>query len=49
VDQHPDLHRDVLVGAAACLQLDALAGRMMLDAWEQDASTLLPEPREEVA
>jgi pyrroloquinoline quinone (PQQ) biosynthesis protein C len=49
VDQHPDLHRDVLVGAAACLQLDALAGRMMLDAWEQDASTLLPEPREVVA
>jgi len=49
VEQDPTLHRDVLVGAATCLQLDALAGRQMLDAWEQGLSSLLDEPQQEVA
>src|SRR3954453_845545 len=35
VDQEPELQRDVLRGASACVRLDALAGRHMLDAWQQ--------------
>ena len=49
VDQEPDLHRDVLVGAAACLRLEALSGQWMIDAWRQGASALLAADREEVA
>jgi hypothetical protein len=49
VDEEPELHRDVLVGAAACLQLEARSGQLMLGAWKQDASALLPEHHEEVA
>jgi hypothetical protein len=49
VDDEPALQRDVLTGAAACVTLDALAGRQMIDAWEQGRSSLLVAPREEVA
>jgi hypothetical protein len=49
VDQEPELHRDVLVGAAACLRLEARSGQWMIDAWEQGASALLGADREEVA
>jgi hypothetical protein len=49
VDQEPDLQRDVLVGAAACLQLEARSGQWMIDAWEQGGSALLAPDREEVA
>ena len=49
VDQEPELHRDVLMGAAACLKLDALAGQQMLDAWDQGGSALLAVDHEEVA
>jgi len=49
VDQDPSLHRDVLVGTAACLRLDALSAHQMLDAWEGGASALLPDDRQEVA
>ncbi|MGY2876316.1 hypothetical protein ACVW00_003506 [Marmoricola sp. URHA0025 HA25] len=49
VDQEPDLHRDVLVGTAACLQLEARSGLLMLDAWETGASALLPDAYHEVA
>lgn len=49
VDAEPDLHADVLLGAAACVQLDALAGRQMVDAWHDGASALLPTDEQEVA
>jgi hypothetical protein len=49
VDQEPELHRDVLLGAAACLRLEALSGQWMIDAWEQGASALLPTDQEDVA
>jgi hypothetical protein len=49
VDDEPDLHRDVLFGAATCLQLEARSGTLMIETWEQDASALLPDTREEVA
>ncbi len=49
VEQEPELHRDVLVGAAACLRLEALSGQWMIDAWEQGASALLPTDQEDVA
>jgi pyrroloquinoline quinone (PQQ) biosynthesis protein C len=35
VADHPDLHDDVLFGAAACLYLDGVAGRELLDDWER--------------
>jgi hypothetical protein len=50
VEQHPELHRDVLLGAAACVQLDALSGAVMVGAWQDGASALLgTAPQEEVA
>jgi hypothetical protein len=49
VDQEPGLYRDVLFGASACVRLDALAARSMLDAWEHGASSLLVPAQEEVA
>jgi len=49
VDQEPRLHRDVLFGAAACLQLDALAGGGMIEAWQQGRSSLLHASQREVA
>lgn len=49
VEQHPELHEDVLVGAAVCVQLDALSGRLMVNGWKSGASTLLGAPHEEVA
>jgi Iron-containing redox enzyme len=49
VDQDAELHRDVLVGAATCLQLEARSGRWMIDAWKQGTSALLPADHEEVA
>lgn len=40
VDDHPELHRDVLFGVAACLHLDVLAARGLLGTWQsqRDAS-----------
>jgi hypothetical protein len=49
VEQHPDLHADVLLGAAVCAQLDALSGTLMVDSWKSGASTLLGVRHEEVA
>jgi hypothetical protein len=49
VDDEPALHRDVLTGAAACVQLDALAGRQMVDAWHRGRSALLTGAEQEVA
>jgi hypothetical protein len=49
VDHDPALQRDVLMGAAACVELDALAGRQMVDAWQRGQSSLLGTLREEVA
>jgi pyrroloquinoline quinone (PQQ) biosynthesis protein C len=49
VEQHPDLHEDVLLGAAVCVQLDALSGRLMIESWRAGASALLGASREEVA
>ena len=49
VDQEPALQRDVLLGASACVRLDALAAAPMLEAWQQGRSSLLDTPQEEVA
>jgi hypothetical protein len=49
VEQEPELQEDVLVGAAACVQLDALAGRPMIDAWRQSRTSLLEPAQQEVA
>lgn len=49
VDQEPLLLADVLTGAAACVQLDAVAGRPMLDAWQQGRSSLVGAAAQEVA
>jgi hypothetical protein len=49
VDQEPALLRDVLLGASACVRLDALAARQMIDAWAQGRSSLLGAAQEEVA
>jgi hypothetical protein len=49
VDAEPDLRSDVLFGAAVCVHLDAVAGERMIDAWQADRSTLLPERGREVA
>ena len=49
VDQQPELQRDVLVGASACVRLEALAARHMVDAWQEGRSSLHPAPQEEVA
>lgn len=43
VDLAPRLAPDVLFGAAACVQLEALTARAMLDTWDRGESTLLPE------
>lgn len=49
VDQEPALHADVLLGAAACVRLDALAGRQLVEAWRQGTSALLTTAQQEVA
>lgn len=49
VEAEPDLEPDVLLGAAACVHLDAVAAEKMIDAWTHDGSALLPEPGREVA
>jgi hypothetical protein len=49
VEQHPDLHADVLLGAAVCVQLDALSATLMLDSWRSGASALPGVRHEEVA
>jgi hypothetical protein len=49
VDQEPTLHRDVLLGASACVRLDALAGRQLVQAWSDGHSSLLPLSEQEVA
>jgi hypothetical protein len=49
VEQHPELHGDVLMGAAACVQLEARAGALMVDAWRAGSSALLDTVQQEVA
>lgn len=41
VDQHPGLRSDVLLGAAACVQLDRVTAEHMIDAWDADEPSLL--------
>jgi hypothetical protein len=47
VDDDPTLQCDVLLGAATCVQLDALAGRQLVEAWELGRSSLLEVSRQE--
>ena len=49
VDAEPRLRSDVLLGAAACVHLDAVAAEQMIDAWTAGRSALLPAPSREVA
>jgi hypothetical protein len=49
VEEHPDLHHDVLLGASACVRLDALAGHQMTEAWRSGRSSLFAASAEEVA
>ena len=49
VDAEPQLRDDVLLGAAACVHLDAVAAEQMIGAWATGGSTLLPNPDLEVA
>jgi hypothetical protein len=49
VEAEPDLRPDVLLGAAACVHLDAVAAEQMIDAWTNGRSALLPERGREVA
>lgn len=42
VDTDPDLHDDVLMGAAVCVDLDAVVAEQMLDTWQHGRSTLRP-------
>ncbi|RNM14782.1 iron-containing redox enzyme family protein [Nocardioides pocheonensis] len=49
VEQHPELQRDVLLGAGVCVQLDARAGALMVDAWRAGDSALLDTLQQEVA
>ena len=49
VAEHPELHEDVLFGAAACVQLEARSGAQMVLAWQQGRSALASAPHEEVA
>jgi hypothetical protein len=49
VEAEPDLADSVLLGAAACVALDDIAGDQMLGAWEQGRSALLSTAHEEVA
>ena len=39
-EQEPELVGDILFGAAACLYLDELVGRHLLDAWSAGTSSL---------
>lgn len=49
VEAEPGLHRDVLLGASACVRLDALAGLEMIEAWRSGRSSLLVATEQEVA
>ncbi len=49
VDAEPDLRPDVLLGAAACVHLDAVAAEQMIEAWNTGRSALLPSAGREVA
>ncbi len=49
VDAEPDLRADVLLGAAACVHLDAVAAEQMIAAWTSGRSALLAERDMEVA
>ena len=49
VDAEPHLRADVLLGAAACVHLDAVAAEQMIEAWTAGRSALLPAPDREVA
>jgi hypothetical protein len=39
-EQHPELLEDIIFGAEACLYVDGLAGRHMLDSWQAGRSSL---------
>ena len=49
VHADPDLRDDVLLGAAACVHLDAVAAEQMINAWTDSRSALLSERGREVA
>jgi hypothetical protein len=49
VHDDPDLRPDVLLGAAACVHLDAVAAERMIDDWTNGRSALIPERGLEVA
>lgn len=49
VDAEPELLPDVLLGAAVCVHLDAVAAEKMIGAWKAGRSAMLPEPGLEVA
>ena len=42
--QEPDVAADVVLGARACLLLDAAAGRVLVDAWAAGHSSLRNGP-----
>src|SRR5690606_947455 len=44
VAEHPELQRDVGLGAVACLGLEATAGRQQLAAWQDGRMLVLPPP-----
>jgi hypothetical protein len=43
VEQRPDLAHDVLFGGAVVMALETEAARRMIEAWERDRSSLLPD------
>ena len=49
VDVEPELRDDVLLGAATCIELEALAGRSILEAWERGGSSLYDDHERNVA
>lgn len=48
VEEEPELHDDVLLGAAVCMELERRTTKSMLAAWEK-GSALLPDRIEEAA
>ncbi len=49
VEAEPHLRADVLLGAAACVHLEAVAAERMIKAWTDGRTTLLPARDREVA
>jgi hypothetical protein len=46
VEQHPELLPDILFGAGACLAVDGMVGRHILDRWQRGESSLHQGPQE---